>query len=235
VEVKIAADGEILVRGALVMKGYWKDPEATGADLRDGWLHTGDIGVFDEDGYLKITDRKKDLIVNSGGDNIAPQRVEGVLLLEPELGQALVYGDRRPNLVALLVPTRSSSSASPASAGGAPRTRRSSRTTRLQDAIGAAVARANKRLSAIERVRRFHVMPEPFTVENGMMTPHAEAQAPPHRAGAPGRHRGPLRRPGQGRAGRLNPGPCRTCAPSLACRPREGGGDDDGRGPGEGP
>jgi long-subunit acyl-CoA synthetase (AMP-forming) len=86
------------------MKGYWKDPEATGADLRDGWLHTGDIGEFDADGYIKITDRKKDIIVNSGGDNIAPQRVEGVLMLEPEIGQALAYGDRRPNLVALISP-----------------------------------------------------------------------------------------------------------------------------------
>jgi acyl-CoA synthetase (AMP-forming)/AMP-acid ligase II len=86
------------------MKGYWKDPEATGADLRDGWLHTGDIGEFDADGYIKITDRKKDIIVVSGGDNIAPQRVEGVLMLEPEIGQALAYGDRRPNLVALISP-----------------------------------------------------------------------------------------------------------------------------------
>ena len=72
-------------------------PEATAAALRDGWLHTGDIGEIDADGYLKITDRKKDIIVNSGGDNIAPPRVEGVLLLEPEIGQALVYGDRRPH------------------------------------------------------------------------------------------------------------------------------------------
>ena len=86
------------------MRGYWKDEEATAQALRDGWLHTGDIGEIDADGYLKITDRKKDMIVNSGGDNIAPARVEGVLLLEPEIGQALIYGDRRPHLVALIVP-----------------------------------------------------------------------------------------------------------------------------------
>ena len=104
IEVKIAADGEILVRGASVMQGYWRDEAATAETLKDGWLHTGDIGLLDDDGFLQITDRKKDIIVNSGGDNLAPQRVEGVLLLQPEIGQAIVYGDRRPHLVALLVP-----------------------------------------------------------------------------------------------------------------------------------
>src|SRR5690606_33608778 len=104
VEVELAEDGEILVRGELVMQGYWNQPQATAETLRDGWLHTGDIGVFDEDGYLSITDRKKDIIVNSGGDNIAPQRVEGFLTLEREIAQAMVYGDKRPYLVALLVP-----------------------------------------------------------------------------------------------------------------------------------
>ena len=104
VEVKIADDGEILVKGELVMHGYWKDEAGTAQALRDGWLHTGDIGEIDADGCIRITDRKKDIIVNSGGDNIAPARVEGVLLLEPEIGQVLVYGDRRPHLVALIVP-----------------------------------------------------------------------------------------------------------------------------------
>ena len=104
VEVKIADDGEILVRGELVMRGYWKDPGATASTLRDGWLHTGDIGELDANRYLKITDRKKDMIVNSGGDNVAPARVEGILLLQREIGQALTYGDRRPHLVALVVP-----------------------------------------------------------------------------------------------------------------------------------
>ena len=104
VEAKIAGDGEILVRGPLLMDGYWGRPEDTAEALRDGWLHTGDVGEIDADGYIRITDRKKDLIVNSGGDNIAPQRVEGVLALEPEIAQAMTVGDRRPHLVGLVVP-----------------------------------------------------------------------------------------------------------------------------------
>jgi long-chain acyl-CoA synthetase len=104
VEVRIAPDGEILVRGELVMKGYWRDEAATAEAIRDGWLHSGDIGEFDDDGYLKITDRKKDILVLSGGDNVSPARIEGLLTLEPEIAQAMVLGDKRPNLVALLVP-----------------------------------------------------------------------------------------------------------------------------------
>ena len=104
VDLKIAEDGEILVKGELVMQGYWNMPDATAEAITDGWLHTGDIGEIDEDGYLMITDRKKDIIVNSGGDNIAPQRIEGFLTLQPEIAQAMVYGDKKPNLVALIVP-----------------------------------------------------------------------------------------------------------------------------------
>ena len=153
VELKIAEDGEILVRGDLVMRGYWKDADATAQALRDGWLHTGDIGELDADGYLKITDRKKDMIVNSGGDNIAPARVEGVLLLEPEIGQALICGDRRPHLVALIVPhqefvrsfARTPPAASPISA-----TWRSN--AEFKAAIGEAVA-PHQRRAVADRAR----------------------------------------------------------------------------------
>ena len=171
VEVTIADDGELLVRGDLVMRGYWKDEEATAQALRDGWLHTGDIGEMDHDGYIRITDRKKDMIVNSGGDNVAPARVEGIMLLQPELGQVLTYGDRRPHLVALIVPH-----AEFVRTFARTRKRAADLATLAQDpdfraAIGEAVARANRSLSPIERVRRFHVMPEPFSVDNGLMTP----------------------------------------------------------------
>ncbi|HEX5796339.1 MAG TPA: AMP-dependent synthetase/ligase [Geminicoccaceae bacterium] len=171
IEVKIADDGEILVRGASVMQGYWRDEEATAQALKDGWLHTGDIGLLDDDGFLQITDRKKDIIVNSGGDNLAPQRVEGVLLLQPEIGQAIVYGDRRPHLVALLVPDADF-------ARGWARARRLppdlaalASNPEFQGALGEAVRRANQSLSVLERVRHFRLLAEPFSIENGMMTP----------------------------------------------------------------
>ncbi|MFM5952718.1 MAG: AMP-dependent synthetase/ligase, partial [Novosphingobium sp.] len=104
VEVRIAEDGEILVRGELVMHGYWRNEAETAKALQDGWLHTGDIGHLDEKGRLVITDRKKDMIVNDKGDNISPARVEGLLTLQPEIAQAMVVGDRRPYVVGLLVP-----------------------------------------------------------------------------------------------------------------------------------
>jgi long-chain acyl-CoA synthetase len=171
-EVEIADDGEILVRGESVMRGYWRDEAATRETLRGGWLHTGDIGVIDEDGFLQITDRKKDLIVNSGGDNVAPQRVEGVLALQPEIAQVIVYGDRRPHLVALIVPDAEAARAY-ARANGCPAASLEQlvEDSGFQHTIGDAVDRANQRLSVIERVRHFRLLPEPFTIENGTMTP----------------------------------------------------------------
>jgi long-chain acyl-CoA synthetase len=171
VEVKIAEDGEILVRGELVMTGYWNDEEATYKALQDGWLHTGDIGELDADGYLKITDRKKDIIVFSGGDNVSPARVEGFLTLQREIQQAMVFGDKRPHLVALLVPDDEFV---------AQWCRGNGRTRKLGDlredadfraALAQVVDRVNANLSSLEKVRRFAVLEEPFTVENGMMTP----------------------------------------------------------------
>ena len=170
-EFRIAEDGEILIRGELVMTGYWRDPEATDMALRGGWLHTGDIGQLDGDGYLQITDRKKDIIVLSGGDNVAPARIEGFLLLEPEIAQAMVVGDKRPHLVALLVPD----------AEFARRWARENKATGemadwvklepFQKTMAAAVERVNKSLSNLEKIRRFVLAAEPFTIENEMLTP----------------------------------------------------------------
>ena len=158
VTVKIAKDGEILVQGELLMDGYWNNPEATAEVLVDGWLHTGDIGMLDEDGYIQITDRKKDIIVNTGGDNISPQRVEGMLTIEPEIGQAMVFGDRRPHLVALLVVDEEFA-------------KTVSNEEELRTKLSDAVAMVNKKLSMIERIRRFTVADEAFTTDNEMMTP----------------------------------------------------------------
>ena len=154
VEVRIADDGEIMVRGELVMHGYWRNPEETARVLRDGWLATGDIGHIDEKGRIKITDRKKDILVNDKGDNVSPQRVEGMLTLQPEIAQAMVYGDRRPHLVALIVPDAEIASAP-------------DRDERLKRALD----RVNAEVSVIEKVRRFILADEPFTIENEQLTP----------------------------------------------------------------
>jgi long-chain acyl-CoA synthetase len=171
VEVEIALDGEIKVRGALVMDGYHKDPAATAAVIRDGWLHTGDVGVLDPDGYLRITDRKKDIIVLSGGDNVAPQRIEGVLGLEPEIAQVVVFGDGKPHLVALVVPSRELLEEAAARGGATPGGFDPARDPTLRSRIETAVGRANAKLSPLERVRRVEILAEPFTIENGLMTP----------------------------------------------------------------
>jgi long-chain acyl-CoA synthetase len=171
VELRIAGDGEILVRGELVMTGYWNDEDATYKAIQDGWLHTGDIGELDDDGYLKITDRKKDIIVFSGGDNVSPARVEGFLTLQREIQQAMVFGDKRPHLVALLVPD-DEFAAQWCRDNGKPRDSDALREDAdFRAALAQVVDRVNANLSSLEKVRRFAVLAEPFTVENGMMTP----------------------------------------------------------------
>ena len=171
VEVRIAGDGEILVRGELVMTGYWNDEEATYNAIRDGWLHTGDIGELDADGYLKITDRKKDIIVFSGGDNVSPARVEGFLTLQREIQQAMVFGDKRPHLVALLVPDEEFVAQWCRSNGRMRPLAELREDADFRAALSQVVDRVNANLSSLEKVRRFAVLDEPFTVENGMMTP----------------------------------------------------------------
>lgn len=171
VEVRIAEDGEILVRGELVMNGYWNNPQATSEALRGGWLHTGDIGEIDADGYIQITDRKRDIIVVSGGDTLSPQRIEGLLTLQPEIAQAMVVGDARPYLVGLLVPDQEFAKSWAASHGRPADLEALAADDEFVKAVGAAVERVNRALPVIERVRRFLLAPHPFTVENNMMTP----------------------------------------------------------------
>jgi long-chain acyl-CoA synthetase len=178
VELKIADDGEILVKGDNVMRGYWKDEETTARTIIDGWLHTGDIGVIEADGYLRITDRKKDIIVNSGGDNVSPQRVEGILLLEPEIGQAFIFGDKKPYLVALVSPDADAVKAFARETGKPNDLAELVRDDGFRQRIGEAVKRANANLSAIEWIRKFEIMTEPFSVDNGMMTPTLKLRRP---------------------------------------------------------
>jgi long-chain acyl-CoA synthetase len=171
VELKVAEDGEILVRGELIMKGYWNDPESTARALQDGWLHTGDVGMLDPDGYIKITDRKRDFIKNSGGEMVSPARIEGYLTIEPEIGQAMVYGDRRPYLVAVIVPHAELIDSIAQAQGVKPELAQLHEHPELVKAVGAAVVRVNAGLSPVERVRRFILAREPFTTANGQMTP----------------------------------------------------------------
>jgi long-chain acyl-CoA synthetase len=179
VEVKIDPDGEILTRGPHVMRGYYKDPAATEEAIdSEGWLHTGDIGRFDEDGYLKITDRKKNILVSSGGKNIAPQPIENLLAESPLIDQVMLVGDNRPFVTALVVPDyealREIAESMQKKVGdlGSESAREE-----LLDfdpvvlAIDSALKDLQRDLAGYERVRRYRLLSEPFTVENGMMTP----------------------------------------------------------------
>ncbi len=175
-DIVIAGDGEVLVRGELVMKGYWQDPERTAATVIDGWLHTGDVGLIDADGHLQITDRKKDIIVNSGGDNISPQRVEGILTLAPEILQAMVYGDRRPHLVGLLVPDPAWLQAWAAERGKPADLAVLRDDPELRKALAEVMGRINASLSNIEKVRRFVIADAPFSIENSQLTPTSKVR-----------------------------------------------------------
>ncbi|MEY4160119.1 MAG: hypothetical protein RLZZ136_740 [Pseudomonadota bacterium] len=179
VELRIAADGEILVRGELVMHGYWRNEAETARTLeRDAtgtWLHTGDIGHIDDQGRIVITDRKKDMIVNDKGDNVSPQRIEGMLTLQPEIAQAMVIGDKRPYIVGLIVPDpdwalewaiRWTSQEDKKLD-----IRALEQLPAFRTALRAAVDRVNADLSVIERVRQFAFADEPFTIDNEEMTP----------------------------------------------------------------
>ena len=170
-EVKIADDGEILVKGPLVMHGYWRNPAETKRVIKDGWLHTGDIGHIDEKGRIVITDRKKDLIVNDKGGNIAPQKVEGMLTLQPEILQAMISGDKRPYVVGLIVPDPEWALEWARAQGMKYDFKQLQANPEFRAAVRAAIDRVNADLSVIEKVRQFEFSDEPFTIENGEMTP----------------------------------------------------------------
>ena len=150
-QVKIADDGEILIKGENVMLGYWNNDTETIKSIKEGWLYTGDIGHFDN-GYLKITDRKKDILITPGGDNISPVKIENDLIKIKFIDQALVYGDNKPFLVALLVLANDKKNIN-------------------QENIYDEIEKINKNLSKIEKIKKFFVINEQFSIENGFMTP----------------------------------------------------------------
>lgn len=179
VEVRIAEDGEILVRGELVMHGYWRNEAETARTLKADpadptglpWLHTGDIGHIDSKGRIVITDRKKDMIVNDKGDNIAPQKVEGMLTLQPEIAQAMVTGDKRPYVVGLIVPDAEWALEWARANGEKFDLKALQELPAFKNAVRAAVDRTNADLSVIEKVRQFAFADEAFSIENEEMTP----------------------------------------------------------------
>ncbi len=179
VEVRIAEDGEILVRGELVMHGYWANDAETARALQtnpadpDGglWLHTGDIGHFDDKGRIRITDRKKDMIVNDKGDNVSPQKVQSMLTLQPEIAQAMVVGDKRPHIVGLIVPDEEWAREWAGAKGLTGELAALHGNPQFRAAVREAVDRVNAQLSVTEKVRQFAFADEPFTIENEEMTP----------------------------------------------------------------
>ncbi len=178
VEVRIGEDNEILVRGELVMKGYWQNPRDTEAALKDGWLHTGDIGHIDKRGRLAITDRKKDIIVNDKGDNVAPQKLEGMLTLQAEIAQAMVAGDKKPYMVALIVPDEEWMKAWAQENGEPADLAKLRELPAFRSAMKAVIDRTNEDLSVIEKIRKFTFADAPFTVENDQMTPTMKIRRP---------------------------------------------------------
>jgi long-chain acyl-CoA synthetase len=171
-EVRIASDGEIEMRSPTVFQGYYKDPESTAAVLgADGWLRTGDIGELDDDGFLHITDRKKDILVTAGGKNVAPQNIENDLKTSKYVSQALVIGDKRPYVAALLTldAVEIGRWAAEHSVGGD--VDALSRDERVRELLQATVDDANRERSRFEQVKRFAVLPRDFTMEDGEVTP----------------------------------------------------------------
>ena len=151
VEVKLADDGEILVKGENLMLGYWNNDEATKQTIKDGWLYTGDIGKFDEEGYLKITDRKKDIIVSLGGDNIAPSKLENLLTLSSDIEQACVFGEQKNYIAALIILSPDSKI--------------------TKNDIQNYIDKINIDLTQPEKIKKFTVIDEAFSIENNLMTP----------------------------------------------------------------
>jgi long-chain acyl-CoA synthetase len=173
VEVRVAEDGELLVRGPNVMKGYFGQPDATAQVLdADGSFHTGDVGRIDDDGFIYVTDRKKDLIIGSGGKNVAPARVEGLLKRHRVVADVCLIGDRHPYLVALVVPDETALKSCLQEAGVAwSRREEMLDHARVRELFHAAVASVNEALAPPERVRRFALLLEPFSQENRELTP----------------------------------------------------------------
>ena len=173
VEIKIAEDGEILARGDVVFKGYYKAPELTTEVLDpDGWYHTGDVGEMDEEGFIKITDRKKDIIVTSGGKNVAPQNIENMLKKNPYISQAMVYGDKRNYLTCLITLDIEQITGFTEKEGIEEKDpARLAENPEVNKMIQGVIDDVNSHLARYETVKKFKILPHDFTEEEGEITP----------------------------------------------------------------
>jgi long-chain acyl-CoA synthetase len=171
VTVKIAEDGEILVRGPNVFQGYYKNPEATRETLVDGWLHTGDIGEVDADGYIKITGRKKDIIITAGGKNITPANIEAEVRQHPLVSQCVVIGDRRPYLVALVTLDPDEAAAFAKEHGLSAEPEALASNPQIREAIEAHIEKANQKFARVEQVKKFVILPRDLSQQAGELTP----------------------------------------------------------------
>jgi long-chain acyl-CoA synthetase len=166
-EVKIAEDGEILVRGPNVFLGYYKDPEATAATLKDGWLCSGDLGAIDKDGFLTITGRKKEILITAGGENIAPKNIEAALKQSPLIAEAVVIGDRKKYLTVLLtLDEAAAQKLAPDRSGNA-----LAEAPAVRAAIQQQVNDVNQTLARVEQIKKFTVLTRPFGIATGELTP----------------------------------------------------------------
>ena len=170
-EIQIADDGEILVRGPNVFQGYYKNPEATAEALIDGWLHTGDIGEIDEDGFVKITGRKKDIIITAGGKNITPANVEAEIKQHPLISQCVVVGDRRPYLVALVTLDPEEAEKFGGEHGLPTDPEALARSAEIRKAIDAHLEKVNAKFARVEQVKKVAILPQDLSQEGGELTP----------------------------------------------------------------
>jgi long-chain acyl-CoA synthetase len=169
--VKIADDGEILVRGPNVFQGYYKNEEATREALVDGWLHTGDLGEIDPDGYIKITGRKKDIIITAGGKNITPANIEAEVKQHPLVSQCVLIGDRRPYLIALVTLDPEEAEKFGAEHGLSKDPEALASNELVREAISEHVEKVNKKFARVEQVKKFAILPRDLSQEGGELTP----------------------------------------------------------------
>jgi long-chain acyl-CoA synthetase len=172
IELRISAEGELLIRAATVFDGYFNDPQATAAVLKDGWLHTGDLAAIDAEGYVRITGRKKELLVSSNGKKIYPSRIESLFKLEPLIAQVLLVGDRLPYVAALLTLNPAAADAIPNLEPGVEQTTAAlARSAAAMAEVKRIVQRVNKELAPFEQIRKFHILDRDFSIEAGELTP----------------------------------------------------------------